>query len=122
MRKQTFTPEQIADLRDFLKHPPAPPKPQATQGVRNLLRVIAPEVRALLRAGYAPEQVVEFLAARDVQISVVLIRPLAAKLPTKRVGKALRGVEPEGQPVQGVSKGVFDPDAQRQSDDGEGAR
>lgn len=88
MKKLTFTNDAMEDLRALLTTPPEAPRPTSVTGVRNLLAALAPQLRALTKAGYDAEQIAEFFGRKDIQIKPEQIRSaVAPRRPQRQAAK-----------------------------------
>lgn len=86
-----YTEKFASDLAAFLSAPPEPPRRVFT--LLGLLRSVEPQIRALFGAGYSADQIMAFLAAKDVPVD----HPSVARFMrnVQRRKRAPRGSAPE---------------------------
>lgn len=65
--EKTYTEAFIADLAAFLANPPEPP-PEPKKTLAQVLDAVRPQIVALKKAGYAPEQIRAFLVDKGIPV------------------------------------------------------
>jgi hypothetical protein len=94
-RKPLLTEEQFRALKSALEHPSVPPISAGYTSRVEVVSALAPQIRALSRAGYPPSQIAEFFAASGLTVSPTLIARFASTKRKRGAGKSAVESAPE---------------------------
>jgi hypothetical protein len=108
-RKPLLTEEQFRALKSALENPSVPPHSAGYKSRVEVLSALAPQIRALSRAGYPPSQIAEFFAASGLTVSPTLIARFASTKRKRSAGKSAADSAPaeDGTPAPAAGARQF---------------